>query len=41
MGNSLFKEQVIAGLSAQEIKQTWQHDLLKYKAMRKKYLLYP
>lgn len=41
MGNSLFKEQVIAGLSAQEIKQTWQHDLLKYKAIRKKYLLYP
>jgi uncharacterized protein YbbC (DUF1343 family) len=41
MGDSSFKEQVIAGLSAQEIKQTWQPDLLKYKAMRKKYLLYP
>jgi uncharacterized protein YbbC (DUF1343 family) len=41
MGNSLFKEQVISGLSAQDIKQTWQPELLKYKAMRKKYLLYP
>ena len=41
MGDSSFKEQVIAGLSAQEIKQTWQPDLLKYKAMIKKYLLYP
>jgi len=41
MGNSSFKEQVIAGLSAQDIKQTWQPELLKYKVMRKKYLLYP
>ena len=41
IGNSTFKDQVIAGLSAQEIKQTWQSDLEEYKAMRKKYLLYP
>lgn len=41
IGNSTFKDQVIAKLSAQEIKQTWQSDLEEYKAMRKKYLLYP
>lgn len=41
IGNSTFKDQVIAGLSAQEIKQTWQPGLDKYKTMRKKYLLYP
>jgi uncharacterized protein YbbC (DUF1343 family) len=40
IGNSIFKDQVIAGLSAQEIKQTWQPGLDKYKTMRKKYLLY-
>ena len=41
IGNRIFKQQVLNGLTAQEIKQTWEVELVEYKAMRKKYLLYP
>ena len=34
------KTQIISGYSQQEIKETWQKKLEKYKLMRKKYLIY-
>jgi uncharacterized protein YbbC (DUF1343 family) len=40
-GNSGVREMVIAGKSASEIRASWQSDLLTYKSMRIKYLLYP
>ncbi len=40
-GNDLLAEQIKAGLSEEEIRETWQADLTRYKAMRAKYLLYP
>ncbi len=40
-GNSLLKEQIIKGLSVEEIRQSWESDLVKYRVLRKKYLLYP
>jgi len=39
-GTTLFKEQIIAGKSEQEIRQSWEPELSQYKTMRKKYLLY-
>ncbi len=39
-GTTLFKEQIIAGKSEQEIRQSWEPELSRYKTMRKKYLLY-
>lgn len=36
-----FKKQIEAGLSADEIRATWEPGLSQYKEMRKKYLLYP
>lgn len=39
-GTTTLKQQLIEKKSAAEIKLTWQKDLLVYKAMRKKYLLY-
>lgn len=39
-GTAKLKEQIIKGMSEDEIRKTWQQDLEKYKAMRKKYLLY-
>lgn len=35
------KQQIIAGKSEEEIRQSWEPGLSKYKLMRKKYLLYP
>jgi uncharacterized protein YbbC (DUF1343 family) len=35
-----FKEQIKKGMTEEQIRATWQADLDKYKAMRKKYLLY-
>jgi uncharacterized protein YbbC (DUF1343 family) len=35
-----FKEQIIAGVSEQEIRKSWEPGLAQYKEMRKKYLLY-
>lgn len=40
-GTSALREQVKAGLKATEIAATWAPGLATYKAMRKKYLLYP
>jgi len=39
-GTSKLREQMIAGMTAQEIEESWQKDLDEYKIMRKKYLLY-
>ncbi|TGE06377.1 exo-beta-N-acetylmuramidase NamZ family protein [Hymenobacter fodinae] len=40
-GTRTLREQVIAGKSEQEIRKSWEPALGQYKAMRKKYLLYP
>jgi uncharacterized protein YbbC (DUF1343 family) len=40
-GNSTVREMVIAGKTEAEIRASWQSELLEYKSMRKKYLLYP
>jgi len=40
-GTKQLREQIIAGLSEGEIRASWKKDLDAYKAMRKKYLLYP
>jgi uncharacterized protein YbbC (DUF1343 family) len=40
-GTRELKNQIIAGLSEEEIKKTWQADLDEYKKVRLKYLLYP
>lgn len=39
-GVSAFKEQILAGKTEQEIRQSWEPGLSEYKEMRKKYLLY-
>ena len=39
-GTSKFKEQIIAGVSEEEIRKSWEPGLSEYKEMRKKYLLY-
>lgn len=39
-GTTSFKEQIIAGKSEKEIRQSWEPGLSQYKKMRKKYLLY-
>ena len=39
-GTKELEEQIKAGLSEDEIKQTWQDGLVKFKKIRKKYLLY-
>jgi len=40
-GNSILREQIIKGVSEDKIRESWQPALVKYKKMRKKYLLYP
>lgn len=40
-GNSELREQIIAGVSEEKIRESWQPDLDKFKKIRKKYLLYP
>ncbi|MBC7828254.1 MAG: DUF1343 domain-containing protein [Chitinophagaceae bacterium] len=40
-GTTLFKEQIIAGKSEEEIRKSWEPGLSAYKKMRTKYLLYP
>jgi len=40
-GNSELREQIKAGFDEKEIRLSWAEDLLKYKEIRKKYLLYP
>ncbi|MBX9850392.1 MAG: DUF1343 domain-containing protein [Cytophagaceae bacterium] len=39
-GNDKLKEQIRSGMTEAQIKETWKADLEKYKAIRKKYLLY-
>jgi uncharacterized protein YbbC (DUF1343 family) len=39
-GTKTLREQIIAGKTAEEIKQSWQGDLEAFKQIRKKYLLY-
>ncbi len=40
-GTTQFREQIIAGKSEKEIRDSWEPALSEYKVMRKKYLLYP
>lgn len=40
-GNGVFKQQVMSGKSAEEIRRSWEPGLGNYKKMRRKYLLYP
>ncbi|MDR0606438.1 MAG: DUF1343 domain-containing protein [Bacteroidales bacterium] len=40
-GNKSLREQIMAGKTADEIRYSWQKDLIKFKQVRKKYLLYP
>ncbi len=40
-GNKEFRDQIINGLSENSIRKSWQHDLNRFKIIRKKYLLYP
>ncbi len=39
-GNDTLRKQIIAGKSEEEIRNSWQNDLKKFKEIRKKYLLY-
>jgi uncharacterized protein YbbC (DUF1343 family) len=39
-GTTLFKEQIKEGKSEEEIRESWEPGLSKYKAMRKKYTMY-
>jgi uncharacterized protein YbbC (DUF1343 family) len=40
-GSDNFRKQIIAGMTEDEIRQSWDKDILKFKILRKKYLLYP
>jgi uncharacterized protein YbbC (DUF1343 family) len=40
-GNTLLKEQIIAGKSEKEIRKSWEPGLSDFKKLRKKYLMYP
>lgn len=40
VGNGLFRQQIIDGVSEEEIRKSWEPGLSQYKAMRKQYLLY-
>lgn len=40
-GGTILKEQIVAGLTEDEIREGWEPGLSKYKEMRKKYLIYP
>jgi len=39
-GNLKLRQQIEAGLSAEEIRASWQKDIKKFKKIRKKYLIY-
>ena len=39
-GTDKLREQIIAGLSEEQIRDSWKEELTEYKTMRKKYLLY-
>lgn len=40
-GSTQLREQLIAGMTEEQIRQSWQPDLVAFKEIRKKYLLYP
>ncbi|NBC82107.1 MAG: DUF1343 domain-containing protein [Bacteroidetes bacterium] len=40
-GTDQLKEQILDGWQAQKIRSSWQEDLIAFKAVREKYLLYP
>jgi uncharacterized protein YbbC (DUF1343 family) len=40
IGTSEFRQQIIAGVSEEEIRKSWEPGLSNYKMMRKKYLIY-
>ena len=40
-GTENLKKQIIAGVSEEEIRKSWEPGLSDFKTMRKKYLLYP
>jgi uncharacterized protein YbbC (DUF1343 family) len=40
-GSTKLKQQIKDGLTEEQIRDSWQPDLVKYKALRVKYLLYP
>ena len=40
-GSPQLQKQIEAGLTAGEIRESWQEDLEAFKKIRKKYLLYP
>ena len=40
-GTSLLRKQIIQGLSENDIRKSWEPGLLKFKEIRKNYLLYP
>ncbi len=40
VGNGLFRQQIIDGVSEEEIRKSWEPGLSQYKTMRKQYLLY-
>jgi uncharacterized protein YbbC (DUF1343 family) len=39
-GTKMLQEQIENGLSAEDIKTTWQEDLAAFRQIRQKYLLY-
>ena len=39
-GTDVLRKQIIAGKKEEEIRQSWQEDLIQFKKIRKKYLLY-
>lgn len=39
-GTKTFKDQIRQGMTEEQIRETWQADLTKYKEMRKKYVIY-
>ena len=41
IGSELFRQQIIAGVSETEIRNSWEPELTQYKSMRLNYLLYP
>ena len=40
-GSPQLQNQIEAGLTAEQIRESWQEDLVAFKKIRKKYLLYP
>jgi uncharacterized protein YbbC (DUF1343 family) len=40
-GTDILQKQLVEGMSETAIKKTWQKDLLSFKKIREKYLLYP